>query len=611
MGSKSAIFMSSLMLCLGACGGSGAGQALKIPRGSGGVATQGAVDVEALKTLQRGREVTVDPKNTAKNEASAMMAASAGVDSVHNVAQAAGPKTCKAPGSGGKSKARFLWKSAYLNSMEDLFGEEARKVANGKVSLSSAVGKHFHFESVGSLITDNSVPAMIEAQEAVADWAILESNAQKVFGCPIGTSTLATARVCLDAFLDSMGTRILRRPLTASEKVSFRKFFEQEFNVGPREGFRQVLASLLLHQDFLFVRDFPKMGSPSLANGAALDPYSLASRIAFASTDRAPDSALLDAAASGALGTPEGVREHVMRLLGAPAGKTTIELFYRGWLRYDVAKVGSYSPAFLAGMPVAGIEDQAKSEIEGFLSQLTWVDNAKPSDLLRSTFHPPLGAALARVYGATPEVTGSLDARRAGLLTRMAFLATGADGFSVVRRGLNVLETFACALPADPALSDDVLMAQAQAQAAKLSFRQSIESITNKPACAGCHVMINPLGGAFSNFDALGRVVTVERHFDGGVPTFEVPADAKVSLSLFGPTQFVEGGAQLSDKLASSLMFQQCFPSQIVRFALGREDADDGCLVNPGSDAVASGKSIIDTYVEVLSSRDFATFRND
>src|SRR5690606_25433852 len=70
-----------------------------------------------------------------------------------------------------------------------------------------------------------------------------------------------------------------------------------------------------------------------------------------------------------------------------------------------------------------------------------------------------------------------------------------------------------------------------------LSTRQVVEEITEKePRCAGCHKsMINPLGFASENFDALGRMRTAQTLFD---PTGKVVGQAPIntkSVPKIGP----------------------------------------------------------------------------
>ena len=45
-----------------------------------------------------------------------------------------------------------------------------------------------------------------------------------------------------------------------------------------------------------------------------------------------------------------------------------------------------------------------------------------------------------------------------------------------------------------------------------LSMREKITELTSKASCMGCHTMINPLGFTLENFDAVGKLRTVDNN---------------------------------------------------------------------------------------------------
>ena len=70
-----------------------------------------------------------------------------------------------------------------------------------------------------------------------------------------------------------------------------------------------------------------------------------------------------------------------------------------------------------------------------------------------------------------------------------------------------------------------------------LSTRERLAKHRDNPACASCHKLMDPVGFAVENYDAIGRWRTVE----GGVP---VDASGK----LFDGTKF-DGVAELENAL--------------------------------------------------------------
>jgi hypothetical protein len=93
-----------------------------------------------------------------------------------------------------------------------------------------------------------------------------------------------------------------------------------------------------------------------------------------------------------------------------------------------------------------------------------------------------------------------------------------------------------------------------------MSVRERLEQHRQNPACASCHVRMDPLGFALENFDAIGKWRNSE---DG------VPIDASAALP--DGTKF-EGVAGLRKLLLSHReQFVGTFTERLLTYALGRE----------------------------------------
>jgi hypothetical protein len=118
-----------------------------------------------------------------------------------------------------------------------------------------------------------------------------------------------------------------------------------------------------------------------------------------------------------------------------------------------------------------------------------------------------------------------------------------------------------------------------------LSTREVVEELTHQGTCAGCHLkVINPLGFATENFDALGRVRTTQPLFDKdtGAPTGEAAIDTTSIPGVEAGDETVSSGAaDLVDLIMSSEKPAACFARQYFRFTFGRtEDLDkDACVL--------------------------------
>lgn len=513
------------------------------------------------------------------------------------------PRQCKSRGAGAPAQMRLLWRGAYLQELTTTLGPEASALAAAKVSLSPATTKHFHFESAGSFVSDVTLESVADAADDLAAWAIsTPAFAQRTFGCNTATVNAAQAEACFRAFLSGKGARLLRRTLDPAELEDHVAFFKEEAakGTGVDEGFRQGLARLLMHPDFIYLRDRP------LGSTAQLDTFSIASRLSFALTGHGPDDALFAAAKDGSLADPAVVKTHVERLLATADARAELKTFFRGWLGHDSLSTFAFSPAFLDGASTTGLHDAAVTEVDDFVLHLSLDPQATPADLLTSRYLPTVPSTLSSLYGATGT---ELPAARAGLLTRVGLLASGVDSWSVVGRGVNVLERVLCAELAPPANVDLGAAAKA-AEALRVSFADRIKSVTTPAGCTGCHKSINPLGTARSDFDALGRSVTTEKHFAGGAFDYEVPVVADADLTaLFGRELKVKGSVELSNAIAASPEYQACFGQQLTAKALGRNLDADGCVAEDAARVVREGGSITAALTAVLTSPDFLLWK--
>jgi hypothetical protein len=177
-----------------------------------------------------------------------------------------------------------------------------------------------------------------------------------------------------------------------------------------------------------------------------------------------------------------------------------------------------------------------------------------------------LNDRLARHYGV-PNVYGNHfrrmtlpENRQGGLLAHASVLAITSypNRTSVVRRGKWVLANLLGAPPPPPppdvpALKDSGVEGQPR------SLRARMEVHRRNPACAGCHVRMDPIGFALENFDADGTWRTVSD---------DAPIDASASLP--DGTRF-EGLNGLRSLLASHKEdFVRTLTSKLLAYAIGR-----------------------------------------
>lgn len=424
---------------------------------------------------------------------------------------------------------------------------------------------------------------------------------------------------CLDDFIRSFGRRAHRRPVT-DDLVSFYRdeVFEPADGM-PVEAIRDVIVVMLLSPWFLYQVEnegAPVDGRDDLFE---LSPHELAARLSFHFWNAPPDEDLLAAAESGALATEEGYLAQVDRLLGDPRTRATLDRFFAEWFELDDiapldASVGmpDYDAFVGADIPTAELTDRVVEDSLDLVRYVTWDASGSLDDVFLTNLSFAKTEDVAALYGGVPLWTeGSAppplpSGERAGILTRVAMLATGSSSTHPVLRGREVRRNLLCeTIPAPPAdamndLPDlDPLMGE----------RAEMEELTGEGSCAGCHALMNPIGFALGNYDGLGRYRTEETVYDDeGAILATIPLDTtSVPALVADDTESIEGGVELSEKVLDSGKAQSCFARHYFRFTFGRAEDDevDGCTLEGMYDPLLQGAPLEDVLRSIALSPTF------
>jgi hypothetical protein len=452
-----------------------------------------------------------------------------------------------------------------------------------------AISKEFPFSSMDQQISQEHV----DAYNGLA----LEIARQLTQDDEHVTATLACKREqgpqpCIDGFVRRFGRHAFRHALSDEEFRFLRRSYQAP-GISSTD-LRGLIALMLSSPQFLYQVERLREPVRAHAPAAALDGYSLASRLAYHYWQTMPDEELLRAAERGELDEEAGLVRALDRMLADPRTERSLRTFVFEWLdlqslRQLDALVGD--PVFdsFAGedLPSPDLREAMISDVlESFLFHTTRGD--RYADWLGSPFSFARSAELAALYGVRtwsgngepPRFAGGT---RAGLLTRGALLASGSPNTRPIMKGVFIRRRLLCdELPPPPANANNVV----PALSAELTTRQVVEQLTEIPgtACASCHTyQINPLGFATENYDGLGRLRSEQRLFSSGgaevgrraVDTHVVP---RIALYDEAP---VDGPLELLQRILESGKGEACFARQYVRFSLGRQEdpKQDGCLL--------------------------------
>ena len=370
---------------------------------------------------------------------------------------------------------------------------------------------------------------------------------------------------CARRIASSLARRAFRRPVTERDVDSLMPYFDNGRKVSFDEGVERLVAAVLVSPDFLF----RAIRTPATAKEGTAFPLSdleLASRLSFFLWSSGPDDTLLDVAAAGKLRTPDALRTQALRMLRDRRASSLVRNFALKWLDLDnldeVVPDPNLFPTF-----DDGLRRDLATEVESFVSSVL-LEDRNVGDLLTAD-HTFLNQRLARHYGIA-SVLGSQfrrvvleDSRRWGVLGKGAVtLRTSyGDRTSPVLRGAWVMDKLMGTPPTPPPPDVETDLSNPKGEAPK-TLRARLESHRSKPGCNQCHGVIDPIGLAMENFDAIGR--WRDRDLEA-----KAPIDAKTVLP---NGRAVDGPVQLREALFGGRdLFVHAFTEKLLMYAVGRE----------------------------------------
>lgn len=368
---------------------------------------------------------------------------------------------------------------------------------------------------------------------------------------------------CAEKILSTLARRAYRRPVAGRDLEKPMEFYRQATaEHGFEAGIEAALTALLIHPEFLFRIESNPVG---IAPGAAyrLSDLALASRLSFFLWSSIPDEELLATAERGELHRPRVLEKQVRRMLSDGRAGNFGRNFAGQWLQ--LRNLESFTPDLRLFPDFDDNLRQAfRRETEMHFEALVREDRSV-LDLLQAD-HTFLNERLARHYGV-PQVYGSqfrrvaLDknSERGGLLRQGSVLTVTsyATRTSPVLRGNWILGNLLGVPPPPPPATVPALRENTLSDA--LPMRVRLAEHRANAACASCHNLMDPIGFALENFDAIGRWRTSE---DGQ------PIDVAGGLPDGGTFAGVDGLER--GLLKHPDLFVSALTEKLLTFALGR-----------------------------------------
>lgn len=383
--------------------------------------------------------------------------------------------------------------------------------------------------------------------------AVAETESrQRIFTCrPVRGEN---DEVCARSILSSLARLAYRRPVSDDDLSPLMDFYHTgreraDFETGIQRGIMAILAS----PNFLYRTARPPLDAQS-GEVFAINDIDLASRLSFFLWSSIPDDELLRSAENGELGKPEVLDAQIVRMLADPRAEHLVDGFAMQWLRVDDIEAHATPDGLRYPEFDTSLLSAFHKEMQLFLSSILLEDRSVVG--LMTADHSYVNERLAKHYGL-PVVMGEdfqrvtlTQPERFGILGKGAILTATSypHRTSPVLRGAWILENLLGTPPAAPPAGVDTNLADESAGTeAANTVRAMLEQHRENPSCNSCHGVMDPLGVALENFDALGAWRERDRfagqaiRADGRLAT-GAPVDGPVALRealIAEPEQFV------------------------------------------------------------------------
>jgi mono/diheme cytochrome c family protein len=368
---------------------------------------------------------------------------------------------------------------------------------------------------------------------------------------------------CARKIIAALLHRAYRRPIRDADLETPLSFYQRRRNGKGSfgAGIEAALQFILASPEFLFRFEPDPSGLPVDA-AYQLGDLALASRLSFFLWSSPPDDELLRVASEGKLHQHAVLQQQVKRMLADSRADALVDNFAEQWLFLRNLKNSSPDPQIFPDFD-DNLRQAMREETKLFFQSIVREDRSV-MDLLNADY-TFVNERLARHYGI-PNVYGSQFRRvtltsedRRGLLGQGSILTVTSypNRTSPVQRGKWILTNLLGIPPTPPPHNVPALKENGDGK--PLSLRERMEQHRADAVCAGCHKVMDPIGFALENFDAVGQWRTKD---DGS------PIDP--SGTLYNGAK-VDGPVALRQMLAGQQdVFAGVMTEKLLTYALGR-----------------------------------------
>ena len=319
-------------------------------------------------------------------------------------------------------------------------------------------------------------------------------------------------QACALKIVSTLAASAFRQPVAADDFKDLMELYQSgRKDGGFEQGIELALQGILAHPKFIYRVEGEPANLPA-DQTYRINDLELASRLSFFLWSTSPDNELMNLASHKKLSDPAVLERQVQRMLADPRSEALVVNFAGQWL-----KLRSLEASYPAVPIFPDFDDNLRQafrrEVELFFASIVHEDrNALELLTADYTF---VNERLAKHYGI-PNVYGSqfrrvtlgpeFDVRR-GLLGKGAIQTVSAlpTRTSLVGRGKWILQNIVGTQPPDPPPFAVPPLSASGEGGKVLSLRQQMEMHRKVEPCASCHKIMDPIGIAMENFDAIGK----------------------------------------------------------------------------------------------------------
>jgi len=374
---------------------------------------------------------------------------------------------------------------------------------------------------------------------------------------------------CAKQIIAKLARQGYRRPVTDADREDLLSVYERGKNgAGGKDnnpfedGIRNVIQAIITDPEFVFRFE---QRPPNVAPGALyrISDLELASRLSYFLWSSAPDDELITLASENKLHQPDVLKQQVRRMLADAKSSALATVFASEWFTLQNLK-DAQPDAFLFPDFDKNLAESMITETELFFESIMHEDR-NILDLLTAnyTFADEL---LAKHYGI-PDIYGPrfrrvalTDPNRFGLLGQASILTltSVSNRTSPVQRGKWVMIELLNQPPPPPPPNVPALKENPE-NGKQQSVREKMEQHRQNEPCHSCHQLMDPIGLALENFDAVGAWRTK----DSGL-SIDAASTMYDGTKLDGPVSLRNAILKHSDAFIGT------FTEKLLAYALGR-----------------------------------------